>query len=140
MVSSGGIGTRRTFMASLAAASSALLTGCSPLVLINQLVPSRSYEVTKDVAYGKGPRRRMDIYRPAGDAVAEVAGVGKVAKVTQAGKEGLPVVVFFYGGNWNSGSKDDYLVRRRGAGLARFCHRHSGLSAVSRSALPGFSG
>ncbi|MEQ1817100.1 MAG: alpha/beta hydrolase [Terricaulis sp.] len=51
----------------------------------------------RDVAYGDGPRRKLDVYAPPG--------------ATQ-----LPVVVFIYGGSWTSGSKGDYAFA--GAALA----------------------
>ena len=71
-----------------------LLAGCSGAGsrIVNALTPSGGYVETRDIAYGEGPRRRLDIYRPAAlpaDAKA-------------------PVVVFFYGGSWRTGSKADY--------------------------------
>ena len=74
--------------------AAALLLGavaaCSPLRAINALTPSSTYQRTEGVAYGSGARERLDIYAPVG-------GAGPA-----------PVVVFFYGGNWNSGSRTDY--------------------------------
>jgi acetyl esterase/lipase len=55
------------------------------------LVPRGGFERQRDIPYGPGPRQTLDLYRPTdGDGVH-------------------PVVVFFYGGNWDSGSKEDYL-------------------------------
>ena len=52
--------------------------------------------VARDVPFGVHPRQRLDIYaprrRPAGDR---------------------PVLVFFYGGNWDSGDKHDYAFAGR---------------------------
>lgn len=51
--------------------------------------------LARDLAYGAGPRRRLDVYGPrrnAGDR---------------------PVLVFFYGGNWDSGDKRDYAFAGR---------------------------
>lgn len=73
------------------AGSAALLTGCSPLRLVNALVPSGTYRADNDIAYGERPRQRLDVYQPAAS--------GRPA----------PVVVFFYGGNWNAGERRDYL-------------------------------
>jgi acetyl esterase/lipase len=75
----------------LAVAATALLTACSPAKLLNATIPTFGVHVTHDVAYGIGPRHTLDIYRP----------------VDAQGR--LPVVVFFYGGSWNSGSKAEYL-------------------------------
>ena len=70
-----------------------MLAACSPLPLLNSLVPSKTYQATRDIAYGAGPRRQLDVYVP--------AGLAPDAKV--------PVVVFFYGGNWDAGKRGDYL-------------------------------
>lgn len=67
------------------------LVGCTPLGVINALTPSDGYQVSKDIAYGGLARQKLDIYTP---------------NTAQAGR---PVVIFFYGGRWRSGSKDDYL-------------------------------
>ena len=71
-----------------------VLNGCSGAGtrLINALTPSSGYVETRNIAYGDGPRRKLDVYRP-----AMIASDGKA-----------PVVVFFYGGSWREGSKDDY--------------------------------
>ena len=71
-----------------------LLAGCSGAGsrIINALTPSSGYVETHDIAYGDGPRRMLDVYRPA----------------TLAPGAKAPVVVFFYGGSWRTGSKADY--------------------------------
>jgi acetyl esterase/lipase len=76
----------------LAAAIVALgsLAACSPLTAINALSPGGASETTTDLAYGQGPRFKLDIYRPANTTTAS------------------PVVVFFYGGNWSTGQRGDY--------------------------------
>jgi acetyl esterase/lipase len=66
------------------------LVACSPLTVLNALSPGGASEVTADIAYGDGPRRKLDVYRPK-DASAPA-----------------PVVVFFYGGNWVGGERGDY--------------------------------
>ena len=47
------------------------------------------YAATTDIAYADGEQHRLDVYRPRGAARA-------------------PVIVFFYGGRWQSGTKDLY--------------------------------
>jgi acetyl esterase/lipase len=69
------------------------LAACTPAQLLNATVPVGGLTITHDVAYGGLPRQRLDIYRPAG---------------APPGAPGLPVVVFFYGGSWNSGRKGMY--------------------------------
>jgi len=66
------------------------LAACSPLKALNVLSPSGASTATSGVAYGAGPRNKLDIYVPNG------------------GAKGAPVVVFFYGGNWNMGERADY--------------------------------
>lgn len=74
------------------------LSGCSPADALNVVAWRHGLEITHSVAYGEGPRRTLDVYRPRGAAA-------------------LPVVVFFYGGSWQSGNKG--LYRFVGAALAR---------------------
>ena len=66
-----------------------LLAGCSPAYVLNALVRPEGVERTADIAYGTGPRQRLDVYRPRGTGP-------------------FPVVVFLHGGNWQSGDKDIY--------------------------------
>ena len=55
----------------------------------------RTGAVARDLAYGSEPRRRLDVYLPRG------------------GASGRPVLVFFYGGNWDSGDRRDYAFAGR---------------------------
>ncbi|AMB45027.1 alpha/beta hydrolase [Methylobacterium sp. AMS5] len=68
------------------------LSGCSPLALFDALGPrdKGGRLAIRDAAYGADPRQRLDVFVP-------------TVPVARA-----PVLVFFYGGSWNSGSKDDY--------------------------------
>ena len=65
----------------------------SPLASFGFLVPKDpgSQGVARAVAYGAGPRQHLDVYAPV---------------ATQNSL--LPVVVFFYGGAWSSGRREDY--------------------------------
>ncbi len=69
----------------------ATLAGCSATSLLNALAPTDGLEVARDIAYGPLPRQQLDVYRP-----------------REAGPP-RPVVVFFYGGSWETGSRDAYL-------------------------------
>jgi acetyl esterase/lipase len=87
--------SKRRFAALAAVAGLAgllALGACSPARVLNAVVPSDSYQRVADVEYGPLARQRLDIYRPLGVAPAA----------------GWPVVVFFYGGAWNRGEKDEY--------------------------------
>ena len=78
-------GGRRAF--TTLGASALLLGGCSPTRLLNTLAPDRLLE--DGIAYGADPRQKLDIYRPAGIPP-------------------FPVLVFLYGGSWDSGSREIY--------------------------------
>ena len=67
-----------------------LLAGCSPLALLNQTSADRHYERTADVAYGPERRHVLDVYRPLKPLASR------------------PLVVFFYGGGWRNGAKENY--------------------------------
>lgn len=80
------------------AAGAAILGGvaaCSPLGALNALSPGRALRSSADVAYGNHARHKLDIYTP------EDAGAAS------------PVVVFFYGGNWVAGERDNYAFMGR---------------------------
>jgi acetyl esterase/lipase len=80
----------RRFWGLLLALPGLIASGCSPVDLVNALAPS-DYRVIADRAYGEDARQKLDLYLP----------------LTKAASR--PVVVFFYGGNWQTGSKADYL-------------------------------
>lgn len=82
---------RRLVLSAAAAGAAGLVAGCSPLRVISGLTPAHTYRRTGELTYGPGPRQLLDVYRP--------------PVLTRP----APVVVFFYGGNWNSGSRVDYL-------------------------------
>ena len=72
--------------------SSFLLAGCSGTGMLNAVTNSSSYTLKSDIAYGKLPRQKLDIYTPTQTRPAT----------------GWPMVVFFYGGSWNTGARADY--------------------------------
>ena len=76
----------------LAFAAALALAACSPVGTLNALAGSDSYRPMPGIAYGPLPRQKLDIYTP----------------VVAAPTTGWPVVVFFYGGSWNSGERADY--------------------------------
>lgn len=67
------------------------LSGCSPLGLLNTVVSDTSYVLNANRAYGSHPRQMLDIYTPQN-------GRGEPAKT----------LIFFYGGRWQRGEKEDY--------------------------------
>ncbi len=86
----------------------ALLSGCSSLEFLNQ-VSGRPHSDPITVSYGSHSRQRVDVYpviekRLGSSAAADVL----VPSANAAGGQGRPMVIFFYGGSWNSGSRSDY--------------------------------
>ncbi|MCG6930269.1 MAG: alpha/beta hydrolase [Desulfofustis sp.] len=67
-----------------------VLTGCSPLALVNAIAPEDGFEIQRGVDYGPLERQQLDVYYP------ELIN-------TQA-----PVIVFFYGGSWRRGDRANY--------------------------------
>lgn len=75
-----------------------LLAGCSPVSILNLTAPRTGITTSINIAYAPGPDHALDIYAPS-------------QPCTKA-----PVVVFFHGGGWESGSRSTY--RFVGATLA----------------------
>ncbi len=69
--------------------------------LINSLAIGAGVEVVRDIRYKEGPRGLLDVYVPRG--AFSLSGRDRFP-----GPGGLPVVVFFYGGGWESGARRDY--------------------------------
>ena len=59
------------------------------VAIVNALAFGRNVEVTRDIRFAEGRRGLLDVYAP--------------RKAVDA-----PIVVFFYGGGWEDGSKADY--------------------------------
>src|SRR3954452_2001835 len=87
----------------LATALAALpLAACSGAAVVNALTPRGGYTVQRDLAYGPDNRQRLDLYVPDGAAA-----------------DG-PLLVFFCGGNWQSGSKHLYRFVGRSFSARRY--------------------
>ncbi len=69
----------------------ALVQGaCSPLSTLNAFVPNDGYDLTDGLSYGPGERHKLDVYTPANGSGAD------------------RVVIFFYGGAFRFGEREDY--------------------------------
>lgn len=80
--------TRR---AGLIALTGAALSACSPLSLFATFTPKDAAKVPeRDVVFGADPRLKLDVYAPRRETAP------------------APVAVFFYGGSWDSGRRQDY--------------------------------
>ncbi len=86
---------RLRLMAPLAFGAVAALSACSPVRLVNGLVPSDTYRFEGDIAYGAAPRQKLDVYRP---LPAATLGDGRKP----------PLVVFFHGGTWTHGDRASF--------------------------------
>lgn len=81
----------------------AALGGCSAAGVLNAAVSHKQFRAENGLAYGNAPRQKLDVYVP-------------TAGAPTAASHGRPVVVFFYGGSWQNGSRSNYLFV--GAALA----------------------
>jgi len=70
-----------------------LAAGCSPLRLFNSVVPKEGgvRVAVRAAAFGPDRLQKIDVYVP-----------------ERPPAPALPIIVFFYGGSWNSGTKDGY--------------------------------
>lgn len=87
----------------LSIAVALLTTACSQIELAVVNLPTyfNSINITRNVAFGPDAWQTLDIYRPKG--------------TTKDSR--LPVIVFYYGGRWEFGAKEDF--RFVGAALAK---------------------
>jgi acetyl esterase/lipase len=67
------------------------LCACRPVDILDTLTPESGYRRNAAIRYGDVGRQALDVYRPERPRAAPA-----------------PVVVFFYGGSWNSGDRGDY--------------------------------
>jgi acetyl esterase/lipase len=90
------------------------LSACSAITfgIANAPAVFGAFERKVDIAYGSDPRQKLDIYLPSARQEQDGAPAPR-ASVTAAAR---PIVIFWYGGSWQRGSKSDY--RFVGAALA----------------------
>lgn len=83
----------RKFALAFSAFSLFLLNACTEAGIAIANAPTAFFEgdVLKDISYGPEKLQKLDVYSPRSDA-----------------KENLPVIVFFYGGRWTKGQKEDF--------------------------------
>ena len=85
----GQVGRMRAIVMLMALA----VSSCSPLRMFNAVMPKDGGValVARNAPFGADPRQRLDVYAP----------------IRTAGPP-LPIIVFFYGGSWNSGTREGY--------------------------------
>lgn len=88
---------RLVIAAALGAFAAPLVSACSPLSLFATLSPKDpSTRPLRGAAYGVSPRQTVDVYAP------------RKAHAAHKAAAAAPVAVFFYGGSWDSGRRQDY--------------------------------
>lgn len=98
----------------------ALLPGCSPAGLLNATVSSTGFRKVADIAYGGDPRQRLDLYLP------------------DSPDPERRVLVFFYGGAWTSGRKEEYLFVGQALAAAGFLAVIADYRLSPNPRFPGF--
>src|SRR3954470_24774867 len=86
------------------AATAGYLSACSAITFGIANVPASfgPFERKADISYGEDKRQKLDVYVPTSEgAKSEGADAAQLASHK-------PVVIFWYGGSWQSGSKNDY--------------------------------
>ena len=81
---------RATAIAAALASAVAAVGACTPVLVLNAVVPGQGYTVAKGIAYGADSRQRLDVYAP-----SQLS-------------DSAPVLIFFYGGSWKSGKRSYY--------------------------------
>lgn len=79
----------------LALACTFVISGCTRIGFwtVNSLSHFKDYTRYSNISYGSHSHQKIDIYTP--ESIDE--------------DEKLPVIIFFYGGGWTDGDKEDYL-------------------------------
>lgn len=85
---------RASLVGAVSACCTVWLAACSPVKILNGLVPGGDHLFQGGIAYGAQPRQQLDVYSPLPAAVPA--------------KGQRPLVVFFYGGTWTHGERADY--------------------------------
>jgi acetyl esterase/lipase len=81
-------------------AFTSLMAGCSRFDLLNATISTCGYDRTANLAYGPLPRQKLDVYVPRHSS-SNASGLATSPTADS-------VVIFFYGGDWQTGSKGDY--------------------------------
>lgn len=99
------------------------VVACAPVRAFDTVMPKDgdSRKVASDLAYGEGPRRKLDVYAP-----------------VTAAKRPLPVIVFLYGGSWANGTREGYHFAARALAAAGFLTIVPDYRLVPEVHFPGF--
>ncbi|MBO6949128.1 MAG: alpha/beta hydrolase [Rhodospirillales bacterium] len=108
------------FLALVLTVSLIILQGCSGLDMVNAVAPDDGVTETAGLSYGPHPRQTLDLYRP----------------VENSGP--LPTILFFYGGSWKGGHKEDYAFAGRALARAGFLVAVADYRVYPEIAFPTF--
>ncbi|MBA3677339.1 MAG: alpha/beta hydrolase [Sphingosinicella sp.] len=100
------------------------VAACSPINAFDTLVPKDGGArlAARNQAFAAGDRGKVDVYAPKGATASDK----------------LPVIVFFYGGSWNSGSKDGYGFVGRALAAQGFVVALPDYRLIEQAAYPAF--
>jgi acetyl esterase/lipase len=103
----------------------AVALSLDPLRSFNAFMPKDrgSIRVAEGIAYGEGPRRKLDVYAPRAAAPGP-----------------RPVILFFYGGAWNSGRRESYAFAARALAARGFLVVVPDYRLVPEALYPDFLG
>ena len=118
-----GRGVTRAVARAVAAALLLLAAGCSRLIVFDAIVPKDGgvRMIVDGAPYGEGPRRRIDVYAPRGSPGAR-----------------RPIIVFFYGGSWQSGTRRGYGFAARALAARGFVVAIPDYRLYPEVRFPGF--
>ena len=113
--------TRRGLTAAFAATASGLVGACSPLTAFNTLAPrDPATRAGRDIPYGPDPLQSLDVFAPV------------------QGARRAPVLLFFHGGGWNSGRRQDYAFVGQALASRGFVTVVAGYRLAPQVVYPGF--
>ncbi len=113
----------------LIAAITGIIAGAfasSPTQILTALSSQQGLTIYKNLAYGTDPRQSLDLYQPDDHLLK-----------TQHPK-GLPVVIFIYGGSWQSGDKEGYGFAGRSLAQAGYLTAVIDYRLVPKNIYPDF--
>ncbi len=115
------LGKRTTWgLAAVTLAVALFAQGCSGLDMVNAVAPDGGVAETPGIAYGSHPRQTLDLYKP----------------VNMSGP--VPTILFFYGGSWKGGHKEDYAFAGRALARAGFLVAVADYRVYPEIAFPAF--
>lgn len=111
---------RRDFLRFSAVAAAPAVAGCSGADILNLFASDDGVRVLKDIPYGEGARRTLDIYLPEKTPVKKLT------------------VIFYYGGSWQEGKKESYRFLGNALAAAGYSVVIPDYRVYPQAVYPGF--